>query len=410
MNKQEFENEMRGYFPITVYSDLDMKNVCDVCEEISRILHERAEVDNPEPYTLSNVGLTKEGSTVYTLIATEEFMQMPFMINVDVYSHGNENLNVRELALIVVDRYKNYYEELVSLRKLCDLLEAGHIGVTFRSKGIPNDTFEMRLFPEDHSDVDLTGWFEVTGDDLEQLDDIEMRFENAYDAFLENEDYPIRVSFAGDKELIPAFDDIKHLLRSCVLSESVFEDNSNNYYIHFNKMALGFYIDAKYSSYAKYVTTEMVREWGTKENVLLHCAQKNDLANLSVSPLSQIAGEIIGEVDEDVYDYFPMYIIGNKTGYNSHLGACYLANPDALSLICERYSENYIYLTPSSIHELLFMKGSSVRKLGMSEEEFAKQQNSMIEEVNAKELKPNEVLFNKCFKFDNLTKELSILG
>lgn len=409
MNKQEFESKMREYFPITVYSDSDMKNVCDVCEEISRILHERAEVDNPEPYTLSNVGLKKDGSTVYTLIATEEFMQMPFMINVDVYSHGNENLNVREFALIVVDRYKKYYEELISLLNLCDLLEAGHIGVAFRSRGIPNDTFEMRLFPEDHSDVDLTGWFEVTSDDLERLDDLEMRFENAYDAFLKNEDYPIRVPFTGDKELIPAFDDIKHLLRSCVLNESVFKNNSNNYYIHFKGMALCLYIEAKYPSYTKYVTTDMVREWGISENVLLHYAQTNDLSRMKVKPLSQVAGEIGLHEDED-FDDFPMYMIGNKAGCSSHLGACYLANPNALSAICERYNENYIYLTPSSIHELLFIKGSFVRMSGMSEEDFAKEQNSMIEEINATEVSPNEVLFNKCFKFDNLTKELSILG
>ncbi len=92
----------------------------------------------------------------------------------------------------------------------------------------------------------------------------------------------------------------------------------------------------------------------------------------------------------------PMIIISNE---DKNYGASCLVHTDFLEEVSQKYFENQnMIIIPSSIHECICLPYDMDLNLV----------KSMVCEVNATELEPDEILSNEVFIFDNTTKKLNI--
>ena len=88
-----------------------------------------------------------------------------------------------------------------------------------------------------------------------------------------------------------------------------------------------------------------------------------------------------------------IYVLTNS---NSNMGASHILNPKVAEKVSEILGGSY-YVIPSSIHETLILPDD-----GNAAE--AKELECMVREVNSTEVKPEEVLSDKVFYYDEVTK------
>ena len=93
----------------------------------------------------------------------------------------------------------------------------------------------------------------------------------------------------------------------------------------------------------------------------------------------------------------PMHII---TTPDRFYGASFILDSESLDKVAERFGEGFMII-PSSIHELIVIPESKVQ--GPIDELLI-----MVKEVNAHEVKPDEVLTDNVYHYDIQTKEVTI--
>lgn len=126
--------------------------------------------------------------------------------------------------------------------------------------------------------------------------------------------------------------------------------------------------------------------WKIPISLLYQCAKQNTprLLPCAFAPLSDFVKEFSGELWEES----PLYILSNKMGLN---GAASLLYPGMPGKIYEKLKRNY-YLLPSSIHEFLVVPDCE-----MVEPENLR---SIVQEVNATQLRTEELLSDNIYYFD----------
>ncbi len=93
----------------------------------------------------------------------------------------------------------------------------------------------------------------------------------------------------------------------------------------------------------------------------------------------------------------PMHIV---TTPDSLYGASFLLDPESLDKVAEGFGESFMII-PSSIHELIVIPESKMQ--GPIDGLLA-----MVKEVNAHEVRPDEVLTDNVYRYDIQTKEVTV--
>lgn len=136
------------------------------------------------------------------------------------------------------------------------------------------------------------------------------------------------------------------------------------------------YVDVSGHGICK-VTPQMLDQWGITEDLAFEVAKANVDAAASCASMSDILG-----FDNGV----PMYVITNKTAYR---GAAGILSKRILNKACDLIGSNRVVILPSSIHEVIVIS-----------EEFANSPLAgMIQEINATELAPEDILSDHPYKY-----------
>lgn len=101
-------------------------------------------------------------------------------------------------------------------------------------------------------------------------------------------------------------------------------------------------------------------------------------------------------VKELTHEETPLYVLTNSERVN---GANAIVCPEVLQHVYEELGENY-YIMPSSIHEVLLVKEST----GLTPDEMKR----MVHDVNVSEVRPEELLSFKIFRYDG--RKLSVIN
>lgn len=147
------------------------------------------------------------------------------------------------------------------------------------------------------------------------------------------------------------------------------------------------------------VATSLIRNdhlimWGITLKDIAAVAMQNteQLFPIVFRPMDDIIKQITGE-EIEVNDM--MYVLTNQQWLN---GAITMLYSNCLKNVGNLLKENF-YLIPSSIHEMIVVRESSVEGI-----EYL---NAMIREVNASEVNPEEVLADRAYYYDRKTETVS---
>ena len=143
------------------------------------------------------------------------------------------------------------------------------------------------------------------------------------------------------------------------------------------------------------VSNRMMEHYGITQEQLhkdaLEAAQKNE--PVSVKNMDEIiyelSGGFAGSVDNP---QSPMWIATNESRFN---GASVMAYPDFMDQVSEKL-EGSFYILPSSTHEVIMIPDS----FGMKAQEM----KTMVTDINASEVRPDEKLTDNVYHFDSVAR------
>ena len=143
------------------------------------------------------------------------------------------------------------------------------------------------------------------------------------------------------------------------------------------------------------ISDQMLEQWGVTEQDLYDAAVKNtkELLPTKVESMQSVLSGLIGS-SADVFDSgLDMYVITNEKKVNG--AASVFCDTEALDGLCDKLGGS-MYLIPSSIHEFIALPEGKDGGLSGKAAEFA----SMIKEVNATTLIPEEILGTEPYHYD----------
>lgn len=153
------------------------------------------------------------------------------------------------------------------------------------------------------------------------------------------------------------------------------------------------------------ITNEMMNSWKINLEQLIEAAYTNTkkLLPLEVLTMSEIlkqmmehAGGLSPEMEAELAapDHL-MYVVSNTS---RQFGAYFITDREALMEIASEIKEDQFFILPSSVHEIIVIPESQVEnKDGLI---------TMVKEVNATQVAPDEVLADNVYSFDAKTEEL----
>ena len=153
------------------------------------------------------------------------------------------------------------------------------------------------------------------------------------------------------------------------------------------------------------ITNEMMNSWKINLGQLIEAAYTNTkkLLPLEVLTMSEIlkqmmehAGGLSPEMEAELAapDHL-MYVVSNTA---RQFGAYFITDREALMEIASEIKEDQFFILPSSVHEVIVIPESQVEnKDGLI---------TMVKEVNATQVAPDEVLADNVYSFDANTEEL----
>ena len=151
------------------------------------------------------------------------------------------------------------------------------------------------------------------------------------------------------------------------------------------------------------VTQALMNSWGISEDELFIKATENTEKEICIgNMLDTLFGNRV-QVSIDEFepntnnDDTIMFVFTNKIGIN---GAGGFACKDVLKKLADKFNSGF-YILPSSIHELLVIPMETDNKL--TRFSFTE----MVQEVNAKEVRPEERLSNHCYYYNKVTEEIT---
>lgn len=155
------------------------------------------------------------------------------------------------------------------------------------------------------------------------------------------------------------------------------------------------------------VRNENVKEWGVCAESLFAVAQENArrLLPAEFSTMSCIVQDIIDAKERVTTNLLDinrgmeqdtMYVLTNKI---RNLGAACMAYDHILEMIGTRLEENY-YILPSSVHEVIIVPESKSPTRA--------ELDAMICEINATQVKEEEVLSNRAYYYSRKSGQISL--
>lgn len=138
------------------------------------------------------------------------------------------------------------------------------------------------------------------------------------------------------------------------------------------------------------VTPQLAETACVAVDELWEAAEKNTFADSTICSMAQILVEM-GMLDADdavaEADAFPMYVISN---HSRQRGASAILNKDMLKQFADEHNCKKLVILPSSIHECILIPCDDEE---MSIDNF----DNMVQEVNATQVAPEEILFDHAF-------------
>ena len=137
------------------------------------------------------------------------------------------------------------------------------------------------------------------------------------------------------------------------------------------------------------VTEHVLALSGLTAEEVMEAAFHNSFERAVVHPLSELLHPGISSED-------PPYVFTTQTGlYGAPAG---LFHTDLLYSLAKKLGTKYLFLLPSSVHEIIVLPGSPEEKEGL---------DALVAAVNREEVDENEQLADHCYLFDADTGEIS---
>ena len=214
-----------------------------------------------------------------------------------------------------------------------------------------------------------------------------------------------------DVSVVQNFDAIKDKIVARVINKSRNEFITNSCpYAQFGDLVVTFVIfveqgESLGGTASIKITNEMMNSWKVNLGQLIEAAYTNTkkLLPLEVITMSEIlkqmmerVGGLSPELEEELAAPDPlMYVVSNTS---RQFGAYFITDREALVEVASEINEDRFFILPSSIHEMIVIPESQVQDIDAL--------ISMVKEVNATQVAPDEVLANNVYSFDAKTEEL----
>ncbi|MDO4460763.1 MAG: DUF5688 family protein [Clostridia bacterium] len=311
----------------------------------------------------------------------------------------NNNMNLREFAEYIRENIKDalhpsYRDASVEIKDV-EKLNESYTSLIVRRPGeevVPSIDLNAEYTRYSYgTSIDVIMW-EIADIIEEATPDFDISIMNDYEKIKDklfvrlsnekmNEDLMDKVPHAQKLDMILTY----HIALSQSADRTTSVMITNGLMENFGVSAARLHVDAVKNSMAKNPMTVMSMEDALRE------AFRKDLISQG-APKEDI--DHILDVEFPSRDPSGLTVISNTDKQN---GASVLFYHEALDQIAEKLGENF-YVLPSSIHELLAVPESS----GMT----SVQLDNMVREVNAAEVKKEEVLSDHCYHYDAKEKLL----
>lgn len=139
-------------------------------------------------------------------------------------------------------------------------------------------------------------------------------------------------------------------------------------------------------NYEMKMTNQHLNTVGVPEKDAWEKAQENLCKDTDILSMEQILSEMLGQSAGEENDAFGMYVISNKERCK---GASAILNRKAIAEFAKKWGVDRVFVLPSSVHEMILVPDRG----GLELEEL----NSMVTEVNATQVDPEEQLPNRAY-------------
>lgn len=150
------------------------------------------------------------------------------------------------------------------------------------------------------------------------------------------------------------------------------------------------------------IRKEFLNYWDKTEEELYEQAMENSKNDYEINSIDDIIRQYMGNTEiteQEIIDMTiaPMFVLGNTLRTN---GASAILCENVLKRLAEQYRVNYVYIIPSSLHEVILLpdsKNMSVQSL-----------KEMVREVNDTQLNEEEILSYNVYVYDAGKEEFAI--
>lgn len=147
----------------------------------------------------------------------------------------------------------------------------------------------------------------------------------------------------------------------------------------------------QHGSWNMKIHSHILQKAGISEKEAWAVAETNTFSNTVIQSMASIMNEMLGFDEEDEIaddDSIPMYVISN---HDKHLGAVQVLDKKAITEFARKHNASKLIILPSSTHEMIIFIPADDEELDIS------QFDSMVAEVNATCVAPEELLTSKAY-------------
>lgn len=171
----------------------------------------------------------------------------------------------------------------------------------------------------------------------------------------------------------------------------------------FGDLAAIFQVQVESNEFGNAVITvkdEHMDMWGVDVSTLMEYAKANmeEKQPIRIQSMMEVLAEMMGTTPEEMMNMEqpPMYVMSNESKVN---GAAAMVFTDKIDEFAQQHDAN-IFILPSSVHEILLLVDNGEMDVANLE--------SMVREVNATQVAPEEVLSDNVYFYDKDEKMLYV--
>lgn len=149
------------------------------------------------------------------------------------------------------------------------------------------------------------------------------------------------------------------------------------------------------------IKNEHIEELGITPSELRDCARANNYGEVKLKTMNEIIREMMGVIENESDIPIVDDVMWVLTRKDNMFGASYIADYQVLSYCAEKLGSNKLIILPSSRHELILVKYSTIND--------AEELYNIVSSVNRTEVKEEDFLSNNVYVFDNVAYTLDYL-